>query len=125
MKSRMYLIALSLITIMILGCEKTKIDSDKLYRGKVILKDCPSFGIIEVTNSSIGKTWINGNKQYSNVIILANVPSEVDLDHTITFYIDPSSKYEDCLEKNIPCPMLAILPSNIDKYCSNNITVIR
>ena len=107
------------------GCKKHSdnsiqtIDSTKVYTGTIIVRGCPSFAIIKVSNAHIGVDWSFGNT-YKNVIAISNMPDSIK-SSAVSFNLLDSENYLDCLIQKACLDDIIIgnLPSRI--YCAKNI----
>lgn len=119
-----------LIVLCCFGCNKHSdnpiqpIDFTKLYTGTIIVRDCPSFAVIQISNVHIGKDWNFGNTTYKNVIAISNLPDSIK-SKSISFNLIDSNNYLDCLIQK-PCLDIILImkmPSQI--YCAKNIKSLK
>ena len=118
-----------LIVIGFYGCKKHSdnsiqpIDPAKVYSGTVIIRGCPSFAVVQVSNVHIGEDWSFGNT-YKNVIAISNIPDSIK-SKSISFNLIDSKNYIDCVIQKACLDDIIIgnMPSGI--YCAKNIKSVK
>lgn len=103
-----------------LSCSKVEINSDKLYTGRIVRGDCPSYGVVVVENATIGSEWSLSRTTYKNVIGITNIPDTIQINDRISFYVDLSSNPMDCQAVK-PCQQIISFQRPKDSYCATNI----
>ncbi|QNL48042.1 hypothetical protein H8S90_14635 [Olivibacter sp. SDN3] len=112
--------ACCLFNLLILACKKDDLNSNRLYRGEVVAKYCPSTAIVRVTNANIGGTRTINQQEYPNIIGISNCPDEINTGSSISFYLDVSGDFTTC-QAVVPCLQVAPMPQPIDTYCSRDL----
>jgi hypothetical protein len=123
--------------LLILGChdmdsEPEAIIEGQCYEGEILGIYCPSYALVQVANSKIGRKWVDKrgeiHRDYDNVIVILNFPYTLSESkrETVFFTVDLEKKNDinSCVEQ-IPCPVLFSLESEIQVgLCVKSLSVI-
>lgn len=103
-----------------LSCDKTEISTDKRYTGRLLVRDCPSYAVVDVTNANIDQEWRFDGKVYKNVIGIWNMPDDIAIGNNISFYIDLSTDRKSFQAEKFCLAIIGIEPLK-QSYCCRDI----
>ena len=121
-----------LLVAPVMGCEKDDINPIENLKGKclqakvITFWQCTSAVYVQLLNVNTGTTSTYEGKEYENIILLSNLPNNLELgaDNSKPFFftIDASMDFENCTEF-YPCQWAFIyaVPSNVSiEVCGNS-----
>lgn len=119
-----------LILVALLSCnkdenlKKVEVDPKVCYKGVLIVRDCPSFAVINVLNANIGDKCEFMGVTYQNAITINNFPHTISNIDTVYFSIEIPKAKEDCIIHR-PCPTIITIDKSVfpkTRYCASFIS---